>query len=348
MVNESKTFCVVKPKTGNAIKFEHDDVKQFLPHISEAEFAWVNVQVGNLETDGPAVAVELGFTANLVTNLVKEHYSSYEDLGTELGLLMPAVSVHEFEVQTSKLLIFIKGNIILTLHGASVTRLLKFSRYASTFFQKIPRGVKIQDKISHLLIRIIEENNERNFEGIRKIQELGERISTDLVEPTTRRKDLGINIHHMKAALLKYLETLWATLDVIQYLRYGDPDQLTDDTKILQKIGLLGSDITMQISISEQMSTVLASGLEVLQSIYNNQLQMLNNRLAFIVTWLTILGTAVLVPNTIATVFGIPAIAEHMNWKVTVGILIGSTVLAVGITYWFIYRWKKSFPAEMM
>ncbi len=49
---------------------------------------------------------------------------------------------------------------------------------------------------------------------------------------------------------------------------------------------------------------MLASGLEVLQSIYNNQLQILNNKLALLGAYLAIIGTALLVPNTIATVAG--------------------------------------------
>lgn len=38
-----------------------------------------------------------------------------------------------------------------------------------------------------------------------------------------------------------------------------------------------------------------------MQSIYNNQLQSLNNRFALVTAYLTVLGTAFLVPNTIAT-----------------------------------------------
>ena len=91
---------------------------------------------------------------------------------------------------------------------------------------------------------------------------------------------------------------------MVNSLRYGDADTITDNQKVLNKIGLLADDLNRQISLSEHMSEVLASGLEVLQSLYNNQLQILNNRMSLTMTWLTILGTAVLVPNTLATIFG--------------------------------------------
>ena len=146
----------------------------------------------------------------------------------------------------------------------------------------------------------------------------------------------------MKHALISYLEALWATLDVVHYLRYGDAELITDDPIILQKVGMLSTDLTRQISISEQMSTVLASGLEVLQSIYNNQLTMLNNRMSMLAVWLAILGTAFLIPNTIATVFGTP-IAEHLDWHTQLWIIIISTVLAVVLVYWIMKK-KGLFP----
>jgi magnesium transporter len=87
------------------------------------------------------------------------------------------------------------------------------------------------------------------------------------------------------------------------------------------------------------MSDVLASGLEVLQSIYNNQLQILNNRLALVMTWLTILGTAVLVPNTIATILGNSAFnmgPQDQGWYIL--LLVSSTIFATWASYWWINK----------
>jgi len=86
----------------------------------------------------------------------------------------------------------------------------------------------------------------------------------------------------------------------------GDPELLSDNKRLLERIGALTIETNYQIELAEHMSQVLASGLEVMQSIYNNQLQLLSNRLALLVAYLTILGTAVLVPNTVATIFGVP------------------------------------------
>jgi magnesium transporter len=101
----------------------------------------------------------------------------------------------------------------------------------------------------------------------------------------------------------------------------------------------LGDDINRQIALSEHMSEVLASGLEVLQTIYNNQLQVLNNRLALMVGYLTIIGTALLVPNTIATVAGNQMFPfTEKDITMYIALLVGSTIIATLVSWWAVKK----------
>lgn len=332
----SPTFCVAMLKNGSTVKLE-GKAEEFLQTVQESDFAWINVQVDNLNEGGGRIASMLGFRPSIVQDLAAQRFSGYDDNITELGLLLPAVRVTALEVEINKLIILIKSNLVVTIHGEHVTRLVKFARYAVTFFKKVPKNLEDIDKISLVLVRILDENNERNFDGIRSIQEQGEEISKYLIETQTFRQQLGSDIYKMKHALITYLEALWASLDVIHYLRYGDAELITDDPIILQKVGMLSTDLTRQISISEQMSSVLASGLEVLQSIYNNQLTMLNNRMSLIAVWMGVIGAAFIVPNTIATIFGTP-ISEHINWQTQLVIIVLSTLLSGLFAYWLFKR----------
>lgn len=142
----------------------------------------------------------------------------------------------------------------------------------------------------------------------------------------------------MKHSLISYLNALWRTLDVLNSLRHGDADTITDNNKVLVKIGLLADDVNRQISTAEHTSDVLASGLEVLQSLYNNQLQTLNNRMTLAVAWLTILGTALLVPNTIATFYGSIQGLDDKNliWYTTITIV--ATINATMLAYWWVQK----------
>ena len=78
-------------------------------------------------------------------------------------------------------------------------------------------------------------------------------------------------------------------------MRYGDADLITNDEKLPGRIGILSDNLGRHIELSEQMSNVLSSGREFMQSIQNNQLQNLNNRFAPVTAYLTVPGAAFLV-----------------------------------------------------
>jgi len=334
--SQKRAFCVALQKDNTPIRIDSDSPSEFTYILKDANIAWINFVVDDIGSDGEAVATSLGFSQNLVYNLLAGYHSNYEDRDVELGIMIPAVSTHNLDVNIHPLIILIKKGLVLTIHEKAITRLVRLSRYADTFMKKIKINIPWQDKLTLLLWRIIDENNAKNFDHLREIEEQADDLVKDLMDPMTPRDRLGPNIYKMKHALILYLDSLWATLDVIHTLRYGDAEILTDNNKLLERISALATDVTSQISISEHMSEVLASGLEVLQSIYNNQLQILNNRLALLATWLAIIGTAVLVPNTLATVFGIPSIAEHLEWNIVALILAVSTIVSALGAYWFV------------
>ena len=142
-------------KNGSTIKLE-GKIEEFLQTIKEADFAWINVQVDDLKEDGSKVASMLGFKPSIIHELVSQRFSGYDDHVAELGLLLPAVRVRALEVEINKLIILMKSNIVVTIHGEHVTRLAKFARYAVTFFKKVPKNLDDVDKISLVLIRILD------------------------------------------------------------------------------------------------------------------------------------------------------------------------------------------------
>jgi magnesium transporter len=264
-----------------------------------------------------------------------------------MGIKVPAIHVVGLNVASHSVFILIKKGIILTIHGRKIQRFIRFRRYADTYLRKIADNQPINDKLTLLLCRIIDENNARNFDHLREIEEQGDKMSKLMMDPETPRMKLGPEIYKMKHALITYLNSLWATVDILNNLLYGDAELLSDNQKILGRLEMLSNDVSRQIELGEHMSEVLASGLEVLQSIYNNQLQVLNNRMAFAMTYLTIIGTAVLVPNTIATVMSNPA--YNMQPKDAVwysGLIILSTVFSAYLAYLWIKR-QGWFPKHL-
>lgn len=341
--NLPKAVCVSLPHEGKPIRILGDSPSDFISTLHNSVIAWVNFPVCDLEKDGSAIATMLGFSASLVPEVLKGYHASFEDRETEMGIMVPAVKITGLNFESFPLLILVRKDLIVTIHSEEIVRLVQFARYADTFIRKLPASMSLQDKLIMLLVRILDENNSRNFEYLREIEEQGDHLSRMLLDNTKARLEIGKEIYDLKHTLITYLNTLWRTLDVLHSLRYGDAALISDSPKMLAQVGLLVEDVNRQISLSEHMSEVLASGLEVLQALYNNQLQVLNNRMALTMTWLTILGTAVLVPNTLATIFGslIGLDTQTLTWYLV--ILVVTTIEATYLAYWWVKK-KVNLP----
>jgi len=331
-------FCAY---THDNVPFKKDfnKIDEISSDFRKSPICWIDYIVSDVDMDAMTVATEIGFSENLVGTLLNNKSRGYEDFGNEMGVLIPAIIVHGFDVVLSPLMILINSNTVLTIHTTEVKRFTRMRRYAETFMKKLPASMPKVDKITLLLVRLIDENNSRNFEHLLEIEQHGDKLSERLANPKTPRDIIGKQIHEMKHALVSYLGGLWATVDVLSSVRYGDADLLTDDDKILDKITALLAEVNSHIGLAEHLSEVLASGLEVVQSIYNNQLQVLNNKLALVVGYLTIVGTAFMVPNTIATALGSSAFQlgpEDVGWYLT--LLVISTIISTIIAWYVVYR----------
>ncbi|MFH1087838.1 MAG: CorA family divalent cation transporter [Chloroflexota bacterium] len=340
-ISQRRWFCVAAGPAG--IMFNRTMAEPpagCIEMVSGASISWFDYLAVDFEKEAPIAAAELGFSQGLASSLTGESPLNYEDFDTELGMRIPTVNVKEFDVRSYPLLLLMKKNFILTIHPRTGDRrFMRLRRYAETILKKIPAEAPAADRLTILLTRIIDENSDRNFEHLREIDERGDKLNEIMTYPVTPRARLGPEIYYMKHALITYMSTLWDTVDVLHTLRFGDAELLSDDPKLLEKLGILEENVNRQIGLAEHMSDVLASGLEVLQTIYNNQLQSLNNRIALVMTYLTIVGTAVLVPNTLATmlsnaVFDIGP--RDMGWYLA--LMIGSTVAATSLVYWWVRR----------
>lgn len=342
-----RAVCVALPHSGKPVRVVGNSPTEFISTLQSSTLAWTNFAVDDIEKEGSEIAVRLGFSASLVPSILKGYYAAFDDRDSEMGIMIPAVKISGFDLTAFPLIILVRKDLIVTIHSTHVERLLLFSRYADTFLRKMPADLAQEDRLTLMLVRILDENNSYNFEHLREIEEHADSMSEMLLDPMSPRLEIGRKIYGMKHTLITYLNTLWRTLDVIHSLRYGEAELVSDNPKMLAQIGLLVEDLNRQIALSEHMSSVLASGLEVLQALYNNQLQILNNRMALTITWLTVLGTAVLVPNTLATIFGYVFNVEGKMQVWTLSVMAIATIGATWLAYWWVSR-KVQLPSSSM
>jgi magnesium transporter len=334
---QKRWFCVGLFPSGKTFKQDAESPIPFLDIINRSVVSWVDYMTDDPVGDIPMVAAQMGFSEAFIASVIGDTQIKYQDFDSELWLRLPSIQIRQSDVKAYPLFMFIRKNIVFTIHVSLVDkRFIRLRRYSDTILKKINIESLQQDKVTSLMIRIIDANNDSNFRHLRVIEENGDALNQDLMDVKTDRTKLGPKIYDMKHALITYMNALWDSVDVLHTLRYGDAELLSDDTKLLNLLNVMTDEVKGQIGLAEHMSEVIASGLEVMQSIYNNQLQILNNKLAMVVAYLTIIGTALLVPNTIATALGdaVFNIGPEDMWWYAILMIGGTLVATLGAWLW--------------
>ncbi|MDQ1279513.1 MAG: hypothetical protein QG670_775 [Thermoproteota archaeon] len=285
ILSEEKNFsyCATLSEIGTQSK-RSSHLEDFFPLMNQASIAWVDIKVDDLQKEATGIAIKAGFSNEIVKQLLtrstegSQFHGGYFDFDTEMGLLFPVIRVIGFNVTISPLLVLLKNGLILTIRNRETHIYRNLHRYAETYFRRLPQDLEVVDWLTLVLIRIIDENNERNFDQLQKIDEGSEDLTKNLRSDNCTR-DVGDQIVHMKQAVVSYFSGLWETLDTINSLRNGDADLMSCEAQVLDKTSLMVREVRDQLSLVEHLSEILASSLECFQSIFNNQLQEKNNLL---------------------------------------------------------------------
>ncbi|MDE1816283.1 MAG: magnesium transporter CorA family protein [Thaumarchaeota archaeon] len=298
--------------------------------ITSGNLVWIECVVDSITEETPKVLEKLGVSMD-PSLLLSGYVSSYEDRGDTLGLMIPFVVPGNNTTQTAPLLIFMKKDLVLTIHddyGGKITRLYN---YAQTLLRKLPKDPEQwADRQTLLLARIIDEISEANFSILRLIVERAEQFEIDLAGSRQVTRDISLELSNMKTALLTFLNAIWATYDTVHNLKYGDADMVSDDEPILAKFEVILGRLDRQIQMSENVMQMVATGVNVIQT-------EVTNKVTILIIWWTVAGTAELVPNTIATVFGLYPAHEQQFWPI-VSTIVVSAGLATAVAYFYVRR----------
>ncbi len=340
--------------SGKTCKQEAESPAAFLEVIKNSVIAWVDYMTDDPAADLPIVAAQMGFSESFISNLSSSSQLNYQDFDSEMFMRLPSIQIRGNDVKAYPLLFLIRKNMVFTLHVRLVDkRFIRLRRYSDAIMRKLPMDATMEGKLTILLSRIIDANDDSNFRHLRVIEEFGDELNKDLMDPKTDRAFVAPKIYEMKHALIVYMNALWDSVDVLHAIRYGDAELLTDDEKILNRVSALVDEVKGQLGLSEHMSEVLASGIEATQAIYNNQLTVannqltisnnqltkLNNRFALLAAYLAIVGTALLIPNTIATMLGNSVwVYGPSDLGLYLALIVGATLIGSVIMWLWIYK----------
>jgi hypothetical protein len=188
-------FCVALLPSGKIIRKNSESVEVVREILGTAAIAWVDYVARDYDKEMPMVAGQMGFTPQLISDLTEESRSTYRDYETEVGMKVPSVQVTNFEIVPNPLMILLMKNLVFTIHPSNIDRrFIRLRRYSDTVLKKIPLEANAEDKVTMLLMRIIDENNGWNSEHLREIEEGGDKLNESMIDPNVPRSTLATNL----------------------------------------------------------------------------------------------------------------------------------------------------------
>ena len=316
---------------GVPFKKESIALDEAVKTIAIGNLTWIECVVDDIVNETPKILEKLDIKMDPKL-LLSGYVTAYEDAGDTLGIMLPFIVTGDSRTQTSPVLIFMKKDLIVTIHDDYGGKITKLYNYSNSLMRKLPKEPdQWADRQTILLFRLMDEVSETNFSSLRIIVEQAEQLEIDLAGSRQSDRDVGYELSNMKRSLLTFLNAVWATHDTVRNVKFGDPDMLTDDDDILEKFEVILGRLDRQIQMAENVMEVISTGVTIIQTETSNQLTKL-------IVWLTVAATAVLVPNTIATIFGIPDL--QISWTWVIPILVASTLISIIITYRWTKQWR--------
>lgn len=325
-----KTISIAGLQEGMPFKKPTVELEELSGIATSGHLTWIECVVDNIIGETPKILEKLGITMD-PSVLLSGYVSSYEDRADTLGLMIPFVVPGNNKTETAPILIFVKRDLIVTIHddyGGKITRLYN---YAPTLLRKLPKEAdNWADRQTILLARIIDEISESNFSILRLIVERAEQFEIDIAGSRQVTRDISLELSNVRTSLLTFLNATWASYDTVHNLKYGDAEMVSDNEVILGKFEVILGRLDRQIQMSENIMQMVATGVNVVQT-------EVTNKVTILIIWWTVAGTAELVPNTIATVFGLYPGHETAFWPIVTTVVM-SAGLATAVAYFYVRK----------
>ncbi|MFH0713802.1 MAG: CorA family divalent cation transporter [Candidatus Micrarchaeota archaeon] len=241
----------------------------------------------------------------------------------------------EENIENAKVLFLLKKNILITITS-------KQSNYYDYLFERVLEAVKVKKNptIASLLYEFLEEDIEDNYEVLRKTEEIIVKMEEQAVEFKTE-KIPAKEIVRLKRDLFKMSRRFWSSAKIVFLLRKGlTPIQLNEEDR--NSLDDVYDTIVHQIDTITTQEEMASDILTIYMTKSSNEISRHVKKLTYITLVLTGITLVLSIPNTFATIFGIPyfprELGEGVAWEYILAILGISTALSAGLLYRY---WQK-------
>lgn len=241
------------------------------------------------------------------------------------------------KVDLEKVLFVIGENYIITITEEPL------AHYDEIYEMISSKVLKIKNT-GYLFYEILDRDVEENFDVLNVTENRIINLEKNILEPDGVKRKVT-EIIEFKRYLTQMWRRFWRSSKIIFSIKKGLTPVKVDDS-LIRLLDDVHDTYIYQMEMVSSQRDVLTDALTIHESVLANKLAKISNRinsglkrLTVVVFFWTAVATILSIPNTIATIFGIPEwpITGEM-WKAIAFILVIFTVVPI---IWFYAYWKK-------
>jgi Mg2+ and Co2+ transporter CorA len=244
--------------------------------------------------------------------------------------------VDKDKIKRTNVLYFVSNHFIITILQGPI------SSYDSVFVELSKKVSRIRFSVIDVLTEILDTDIEENYDVLEEIEnevtELEREIATKRTRDISRVVDIRRNLNRMSRAF-------WGSSRVTYFLKFG-LGSLQPTEEQMTKLDDLHESVIHQLDMISNLKEMLTDIITIHQTNISNWLAIISNRINSsikLLTWIMLIMTGLTlvltVPNTMATIFGIPyfGLSSEASHYIA-AILVASLIVPIII---FLIYWKS-------
>ncbi|MFH0948924.1 MAG: CorA family divalent cation transporter [Candidatus Aenigmatarchaeota archaeon] len=294
-------------------------------------FVWLHVVKPN-ENEIEKIRKDFNISKKVFEKYLKQRQRSMRHSFSPLSFTIIDYYTENGRINLEEIFFVVGENYLVTMSKKHLPH------YTDMFNLAEKKLKELNNNVAYILYEILDYDVEVNFDVLAITDE---KVS-DIEKKVLSGKAVIDEIVELKRYMLKMQRRFWSTQRILFSIKKGlTPIKMNE--KLFELFDDIHDTFAYQTEIASSQRELLTDTLTIYESTLSNRLAKISNRinislkkLTWIMFVLTGIATVLTVPNTLATIFGIPTL--ETNWQMIAAILLISLLIP---TIWFYIFWKK-------
>jgi len=241
------------------------------------------------------------------------------------------------KIEIENILFVIGDNYLITVSPKSLPH------YEEIFRELVEKLTEFKPVVGYLFYEILDADIEINFDVLQITERKITKLEEDILNTKTALRAISKIIRRKRELLLMW-RRFWGSSKIIFSIKKGlTPIKM--DESLVRLLDDIHDTYIYQMEIIDAQRSILTDALTIFETTISNRLATISNtintsikKLTWIMLLLTGIATVLTIPNTVATIFGIPQLQEVVRLNLIFILLLFSTVFPV---LWFVWYWRR-------